>query len=109
MGFSLYDLPVLKDLPFPIKSGIVRGIKTLIAIVLAGIATSIADGSLLGLVSFIPEEYKVFATGILTSIFLAVDKWLRERGLVEDAKEMGVIPQDAKELPPPPTITGPTQ
>jgi hypothetical protein len=98
MSFSLYDL--LPDaIPYPIKSGIVRGIRTGIAAVLAGVSAAIADGSLLGVVQIIPPAYFPAATMALTTLFVAVDKWLRERGLVEDAKEAGLIPPDAKELP----------
>jgi len=83
--FSLYDL-VPKALPEPIRAGIVRGVRTAIALVLAGVTTAIADGSLLNAIKVIPPEYAVMATGVLSSIFMAVDKWLRDRGLVEDLK-----------------------
>ena len=101
---SLIDLPILKELPFPIKSGIVRGIKVFIAIVLAAVAASFADGSIIAQITIIPPEYKPAVIMGLTTAFTAIDKWLRERGLVADAKEAGLIPPDAKELPPPPPL-----
>jgi hypothetical protein len=81
------------SVPYPIKGGIIRGIRTGIAFVLAGVAASIADGSLVHEIRFLPPEYVPFVTLGLTTAFTGVDKWLREKGLVDQAAE------DAAKLP----------
>lgn len=97
--FSLYDL-IPEAIPYPIRAGIVRAIRTAIAAILAGISAAILDGSLLDAIKIVPPEWYPAATMALTTLFLGIDKWLREKGLVEDAKEQGIIEPEAKEIPP---------
>lgn len=85
--------------PYPIKGGIIRGIRTGIAAVLAGVSASVLDGSLFNVVHIIPAGYFPVATMAATTFLVGFDKWLRERGLLEDAKAAGVVPETAKEVP----------
>lgn len=90
---------IFNALPYPIASGIVRAVRTAIGIVLAGVVTSVADGSLLGVVHVVPAEYAPMVTAALGTFLVGVDKWLRERNLLEDAKAAGLVHPDAKEVP----------
>jgi hypothetical protein len=96
--FSLYDI-IPEAIPYPIRSGIVRAVRTAIAAVLAGVSAAILDGSLLDAVQIVPTAYYPAVTMGLTTLFLGIDKWLRERGLVEEAKAEGFLPPHAKEIP----------
>jgi len=96
---SLYDV-VPDALPFPIRSGLVRAVRTAIAIVISGVAASIADGSLLGAIQVIPAGYAPAVTMALTTAIMGVDKWLRERNLVEESED--TVDQGGGVLPPPP-------
>lgn len=78
---------VPESVPYPIRGGILRGIRTAIAFVLAGVVTSVGDGSLLNTVKVIPPEYAPFVTGALGVVLVSVDKWLREKGLIDQAAE----------------------
>lgn len=81
---TLFD-PIFKKLPYPIASGIVRGIRAFFAIVMPILITGIADGSLLeGKFTIDP---KLTAVAVLTPIILGVDKWLREKGLEDDTSD----------------------
>jgi len=75
---------ILPAMPYPIRGAIIRAIRVAIAILLAGLAASIADGSIIAGLSFLPPEYVPVVIMLLTVLFTGVDKWLRERGLVED-------------------------
>jgi hypothetical protein len=74
------DRLIPSSVPYPIKGGIMRGIRTLLAMVLAGIATSLADGTL---IKVIPAAYAPMVVIILGAVLAAIDKFLRERGLLE--------------------------
>lgn len=101
---------VPESLPYPIRGGLIRGLRTGIAFVLAGVVASVADGSLLGAVKIVPVEYAPFVTGALGVILVSVDKWLREKGLIDKAAEDAAglelgenVPVDEPEVP----TTGP--
>lgn len=98
MGFSLYDA-IPGGLPYPIRSGIVRAVRTGLVALLAGVSAALLDGSLLDAVRIVPQEYYPAVTMALTTVFVGVDKWLRERGLLDEAKEEGLVPQSATEIP----------
>lgn len=85
--------------PYPIKGGILRAVRTAIAAVLAGVVASVGDGSLFNLIHIIPVGYAPVFTMAATTFLVGLDKWLRERGLVENAKDAGLIPPNAKEIP----------
>ncbi len=81
----MLDKLVPSSLPYPIRGGIIRAIRTAVAILLGAVATSIADGSLISGISFIPPEYApVVLLGASTAL-AGIDKWLRERGLVDES------------------------
>jgi hypothetical protein len=77
------DRLIPSAVPYPIKGGIMRGIRTLLAMVLAGIATSLADGTLIASIKVIPAAYAPMVVIILGAVLAAIDKFLRERGLLE--------------------------
>lgn len=78
----MLDKIVPIQLPYPIRGAIIRSIRTGIAILLAGVAASIADGSIIAQISFIPEEYRPVVLLGLSTLFVGIDKYLRERDLV---------------------------
>jgi len=78
---------VPESVPYPIRGGILRGVRTAIAFVLAGVVASVADGSLLNTVKIVPPEYAPFVTGALGTLLVSVDKFLREKGLIDQAAE----------------------
>lgn len=84
----MLDKLIPMGIPYPIRGAIIRAIRTAIAILLGGISAAIADGSIVSQVHFIPIAYSPVITLALSTTFVAVDKYLRERGLVEDAKEL---------------------
>lgn len=94
---NILDNLVPQQLPYAIRGGIIRGIRTGVGFILAGIATSIADGSIIQGIAIIPPAYGPFVLLGLTTTFVSVDKWLRERGLVEDAENANI--PIAEELP----------
>lgn len=108
----MLDKLIPSNLPYPIRGAIIRGIRTAIAFLLAGVSASIADGSLIsGLGGIIPAAYTPVVTLLLTTTFVGVDKWLRERGLVEEveAQSGGSLTDNAGETPsvvdvPPPAV-----
>lgn len=85
--------------PYPIKGGILRGIRTALAAILAGVVAAVGDGSLFNLVHIIPPAYSPVFTMAATTFLVGVDKFLRERGLLEDAKDAGLVAPNAKEIP----------
>ena len=80
----MLDKLVPGSLPYPIRGGIIRGVRTAIAMIMAGVATSIADGSIIKDLSFIPAEYAPAVLLFLSTAFVGIDKFLREKGLEGD-------------------------
>lgn len=80
----MLDKLVPGSLPYPIRGGIIRAIRTGVAMIMAGVATSIADGSIIQGLNFIPAEYAPAVLLGLSTAFVGIDKWLRERGLEGD-------------------------
>ncbi len=76
-----------EQIPYPIRGGIIRGVRTLVAMVLAGIGASIADGSIIKDIHLWPSVYSPAVLLGLSTAFVAIDKWFRERGLVQEAEE----------------------
>lgn len=76
---------LLKFVPLAVQLGVNRAVRTGIAAILAGVFTSIADGSILTQITVIPGAYIPTVLMGLTVFFMGVDKWLRERGLVDDS------------------------
>jgi hypothetical protein len=119
---SILESIVPVQLPYPIRGAIIRSIRTGVAILLAGVSASIADGSIIKDLAFIPAAYSPVVIMALTTTFVGVDKWLRERGLVEEAQETAAsvpvtdntsvvsVPAPAVNVPPKPDsdLTGPT-
>ncbi len=83
----MLDKLVPIQLPYPIRGAIIRSVRTAIAILLAGLAASIADGSIIAQIAFIPEEYKPVVLFGLSTAFVGIDKFLRERDLVANPDE----------------------
>lgn len=90
MGVLDTFIPV--SIPYPIRGGIIRGVRTAVAFILAGVAASIADGSVIASFHFIPAAYDPAVLLGLGAAFTGVDKWFRERGLVEDIQNMNPQP-----------------
>lgn len=97
--FSLDQIPGLSRLPYPISGAIIRAIRTSIAILLAGITASIADGSIIKDFHFIPVAYSPMVISALSVTMVGVDKWLRERGLVQEAQQAALDNPLTEELP----------
>jgi hypothetical protein len=87
----MLDKLIPMSLPYPIRGGIIRAIRTAIAILLAALAVSIADGSIIESFSFIPAEYAPVILLALSTAFAGLDKWLRERGLVAEDAEIPLV------------------
>lgn len=85
------------QLPYPIRGAIIRSIRTGIAILLAGLAASIADGSVIAQISIIPVEYRPVVLLALSTAFVGIDKYLRERNLVGNADEIVPLNDNAEE------------
>lgn len=92
------------QIPYPIRGAIIRGVRTFTAIVLGGITASVADGSLIAGISIIPPAYAPAVLLAVTTALVTVDKWLRERGLIEDLKD---VPPEALVKVAPVEVVGP--
>jgi len=96
----MLDKLVPMQLPYPIRGAIIRGIRTFIAIVLAGLAASIADGSIIEQISIIPEAYKPVVLLGLSTTFVAIDKYLREKDLVGDEDDNIPLSENSDDVDP---------
>lgn len=96
---SVLDTVLPTSIPYPIRGGIIRAVRTGVAILLAAVAASLTDGSIISQVDFIPTEYKPAIILGLSTAFAGVDKWLRERDLVGD------VPEEDADVP----TSGPTE
>lgn len=96
---SILDSIIPIQLPYPIRGGIIRGVRTAVAMILAGVAASIADGSIIKEITIIPAAYTPAVLIALSTAFVSIDKWLRERGLVAEANEAAKNSPLTDELP----------
>jgi hypothetical protein len=82
-----------------------------VALIIAGIAASVADGSIIANISVIPVAYAPFVLAFLSTALVGLDKFLREKGLEDAAPQVTPAPvtpavQDAPDVAPP-DITNP--
>lgn len=80
---SIFD-PIFNKLPYPIASGLVRGLRAFLGILMPVLIAAIADGSIFSNIHVIPQGYIPLIIALATPFVLGIDKWLREKGL-EDA------------------------
>lgn len=104
---QLFD-PIFKAFPYPIAGAIVRGLRGFIAVVMPAIIAAVADGSIFANIHFIPQGNIPLIVAIATPIVLGIDKWLREKGLEDELKDLPTSlvtsgpPKDETNLLPPP-------
>lgn len=106
---TIFD-PLFKRLPYPIAAALVRGIRSFTTIFIAALIASVADGSIFHEIQAIPPGQIPLLVAVISPILMGVDKWLRERGLQEEIKDLqtsGIStgpPEDIINPPPAPTV-----
>ncbi len=77
----LDNLPVWRDLPYPIKGAMLRGAKAALSFITAYLLTQIASGTLF------PPELNVTVTLMLTTLIQFADKYIREWNIDQTEQE----------------------
>lgn len=97
----MLDKLVPASLPYSIRGSIIRGIRTFLSTVMAGIFTAITNGTIISNLNFIPKDYAPVVLLLLTTIFMTADKYLREKGLEDDQNPPLPLPPEPPVVPDP--------
>lgn len=73
-----------RNLPYPLAAAIVRGIKVALGIILPALVGALGDGTLISTIHVLPPSTAALVGMISAPIAIGIEKYVRERGLMED-------------------------